>query len=89
MRKIKPKRTNGTDFIDSNSLKLTGPLLEESFIHLINLSIREGRRWKPHKIFPVHKNKERNLLENYRPVVLVVATLSQLLSSPLVVVKDS
>ena len=40
-------------------------------MHLINLSIREGRfssRWKPQLIFPHHKKKSRDLLENYRPV---------------------
>ena len=40
-------------------------------MHLINLSIREGRfssRWKPQLIFPHHKKKDKDLLENYRPV---------------------
>ena len=71
MKKIKAKRTHGSDWIDANSLKITGPLLEESYIHLINLSIREGlfsRRWKPQTVFPLHKKKEWDLLENYRPV---------------------
>ena len=71
MKKIKKKRTHGTDWIDKGSLKIAGPLVEEALMHLINLSIREGRfssRWKPQLIFPHHKKKERDLLENYRPV---------------------
>ena len=71
LKKIKPKRTHGADLIDSNSLKITGPLLEETFLHLINSSIREGifaGRWKPQTIFPLHKKNERDLLQNYRPV---------------------
>merc|ERR1712055_135421 len=62
---------HGTDWIDKGSLKIAGPLVEEALMHLINLSIREGRfssRWKPQLIFPHHKKKDKDLLENYRPV---------------------
>ena len=75
LKKMKMKRTHGLDFIDSGSLKLAGPLVEESLIHLINLSIRQGRfssRWKPQLISPHHKKNERDLLENYRPVSKLV-----------------
>ena len=71
LKKIKPKRTHGSDDIDANSLKLAGPFVEESLIHLINMSIRQRTfsvRWKPQLIFPHHKKKERDLAENYRPV---------------------
>ena len=71
LKKIQLKRTRGTDWIDSYSLKLAGPLVEESLIRLVNLSIRQSRfssRWKPQLIFPHYKKKERDLLENYRPV---------------------
>ena len=40
-------------------------------MHLINLSIRESKfpgRWKPQMIFPLHKKKEKDVVENYRPV---------------------
>ena len=59
------------DWIDKGSLKVASPLIEESLLHLVNLSIREGRfsdRWKPQLIFPHHKKNQRDLLENYRPV---------------------
>ena len=70
-KKLKPKRTHGVDWIDSNSLKVAGPLIEESLLHLINLSITQSvfsKRWKPQLIFPHHKKNEKDILENYRPV---------------------
>ena len=71
MKKMKSKRTHGLDWIDSFSLKAASPLIEDSLIHLINLSIRRSKfstRWKPQLIFPTHKKKEKDKLENYRPV---------------------
>ena len=71
MKKFKMKRTRGVDWIDKGSIKLASPLIEDSLLHLVNLSIRDGRfsdRWKPQLIFPHHKKKEKDLLENYRPV---------------------
>ena len=71
LKKMKPKRTHGVDWIDSFSLKKAGPLIEDSLIHLINLSIREKKfstKWKPQLIFPHHKKNEKDIIENYRPV---------------------
>ena len=71
MKKMKPKRVHGVDWIDSFSLKIASPLIEECLMHLINLSITSckfSRRWKPQLIFPLHKKKEKDLIENYRPV---------------------
>ena len=67
---MKPKKTSGTDMIDSNSLKIAGTIVQESLIHLINLSIRDSKfsaRWKPQLIFP-HKNYDRTVIENFIPV---------------------
>ena len=71
IKKMKSKRTHGIDWIDSFSLKASSPLIEDCLIHLINLSIRRSRfssRWKPQLVFPTHKKKEKDRLENYRPV---------------------
>ena len=71
MKKMKGKRVHGVDWIDSFSLKIASPLIEDCLIHLINLSIRTSRfstRWKPQLIFPFHKKKDKDMLENYRPV---------------------
>ena len=71
MKKMKAKRVHGVDWIDSYALKTAGPVIEDSLIHLINLSIKGSKfsaRWKPQLIFPLHKKKEKDKLENYRPV---------------------
>ena len=71
MKKMKPKRVHGVDFIDAYSLKVASPLIEDSLMHLINLSIKESlfaARWKPQLIYPLHKKNEKDLIENYRPV---------------------
>ena len=62
MKKMKSNRTHGTDWIDSYSLKLAGPLIEDALMHLINLYLSENKisaRWKPQLILPVHKKKEK------------------------------
>ena len=71
MKKIKSKRAFGVDQIDSSSLKLAAPLIEDALIHLINLSICTGQFanvWKPQLIVPLHKKGDRMSTENYRPV---------------------
>ena len=71
MKKMKPKRVHGVDWIDSYSLKIASPLIEDALIHLINLSILGSKfstRWKPQLIFPLHKKKEKDIVDNYRPV---------------------
>ena len=71
LKKMKATRTHGVDWIDSFSLKTAGPLIEDSLLHLTNLSIRKSRfatPWKPQLILPHHKKNEKDILENYRPV---------------------
>ena len=57
--------------IDAYSLKIAIPLIEDCLMHLINLSIETGQfssRWKTQLIFPFHKKKEKDRVENFRPV---------------------
>ena len=71
MKKMKPKRVHGVDWIDSHSLKIASSLIEDALIHLINLSIKDAKfskRWKPQLIFPLHKKNERDFVGNYRSV---------------------
>ena len=71
LKKFKPKKVHGVDWIDSHSLKISAPLIEEALIHLINLSLSTGsfaENWKPQLIFPIFKKKEKCKVENYRPV---------------------
>ena len=68
-------RSAGVDTIDSYSLKIAAPLLEDALEHLINLSIKSSKfssLWKPQLIFPQHKKADKNAIENYRPVCHLV-----------------
>ena len=71
IKRMKGGRSFGIDNIDSFSLKLAAPLLEDALQHLVNLSIRTctfSKLWKPQIIFPLHKKAEKEKVENYRPV---------------------
>ena len=71
IKRMKGKRGHGVDTIDSYSLKLASPLIEDSLLHLVNLSIANNTfatPWKPQLIFPLHKKKEKTKVENFRPV---------------------
>ena len=71
LKRMKGKRSHGMDNIDSYSLKLAGPLIEDSLLHLINLSITNqtfSAQWKPQLIFPLHKKDKKTDVKNYRPV---------------------
>ena len=71
LKRMKGKRSHGIDNIDSFSLKLAGPLIEDALMHLINLSIESQRfssQWKPQLIFPLHKKCSKLDAKNYRPV---------------------
>ena len=71
IKRMKGKRVHGVDNIDSYSIKLASPLIEDSLHHLVNLSIQTSTfapQWKPQLIFPFHKKKEKTSVENYRPV---------------------
>ena len=68
---MKCKRVHGTDERDSYSLKLAAPLIEDSLLHLVNLSVESQKfstPWKPQLMLPFHKKKEKTKVENYRPV---------------------
>ena len=68
---MKGGKSSGVDKIDSYSLKLAAPLLEEALLHIINLSIRTAvfsSFWKHQLIFPHHKKSDKTVAKNYRPV---------------------
>ena len=43
IKKMKGKRVHGRDEIDSYSLKISAPLIEDSLLHLVNLLNREPK----------------------------------------------
>ena len=64
IKNMKGGRSAGVDNIDSFSLKLAAPLLEDALLHLINLSILSSKfstLWKPQLIFPQHKKSDKTL----------------------------
>ena len=68
---MKGGRSSGVDYIDSFSLKIAAPLIEDALLHLINLSIRSrifSSMWKHQLIFPQHKKSDKLSVKNYRPV---------------------
>ena len=71
MKKFKGSRVHGVDWIDAYSLKVASPIIEDSLLHLVNLSLKQSKfatNWKPQLILPLHKKNEKDRLENYRPV---------------------
>ena len=75
MKKLKPSRSHGMDFIDSYSLKLAFPLIEDSILHLVNLSITSktySKNWKFQLVLPLHKKNDTMDGTNYRPVSHII-----------------
>ena len=75
MKKMKNSRSHGRDFIDGSSLKSAFPLIEESILHLVNLSIKSGnfaKKWKIQLILPLHKKNDKLDGNNYRPVSHII-----------------
>ena len=71
IKKMKGGKSCGVDMIDSFSLKLAAPLIEDALLHLVNLSIKTNcfsSLWKHQLIFPLHKKQDKLLPKNYRPV---------------------
>ena len=71
VKKMKGGRSCGVDGINSYSLKLAAPLIEDTLLHLVNLSIRTGsfaNLWKHQLILPHHKKSEKDQAKNYIPV---------------------
>ena len=71
MKRMKGKKVHGVDNIDSYSIKIAGPLMEEALLQLVNKSIEQmkfAKNWKPQLVKPLHKKKEKTLVGNFRPV---------------------
>ena len=80
IKRMKGNRSAGADMIDSFSLKIAAPLLEDIILHIINLSISSSTYptpWKTQLIFPFHKKGDMIDPSNYRPVSHI-AELSKL-----------
>ena len=71
---MKGGRSHGFDYIDSFSLKLAYPLIEDAILHLVNLSIEShsfAKCWKVQMVKPLFKKGDKVLGTNYRPVAQI------------------
>ena len=62
LKKVKGLKSCGTDQIDSYSIKISAPFIEEVLLHLINISIKKNKipnAWKNQLIFPFYKKGNR------------------------------
>ena len=72
---MKPSRAHGLDFIDSYSIKLAYPIIEDAVLHLVNLSITKyefAKDWKYQLVLPLHKKNDTLDGNNYRPVSHII-----------------
>ena len=68
---MKSKKGHGLDFMDSYSLKLAFPIIEDVLLYLVNLSIKTNKFadiWKIQLVKPLHKKQDKLEAKNYRPV---------------------
>lgn len=75
MKKIKSKKGHGFDYMDSYSLKLAFPHIEDVLLHLVNLSIKNGEYasiWKIQLVKSLHKKDDPLEAKNYRPVSHII-----------------
>ena len=71
---IDTSKSTGPDGISPCMLKEAANVIYPSLTRLINLSLQSckfPREWKKAHVLPLHKKKERNILDNYRPVSLL------------------
>ena len=62
LKRMKGKKVHGVDNIDSYSLKIAGPLMEEALLQLVNKSIEQwklAKNRKPQLVKPLHKKKKK------------------------------
>ena len=74
INRMKNKNSVGLDGISSSILKLSAEEITPSLTYLINRAILEHRvptQWKKAKIIPLHKNGNKDLPNNYRPISLL------------------
>ena len=73
IRKLKGSRSSGFDQIDSFSIKVAAPYIEDVLLHLVNLSlVNYPQSWKCQLVHPYHKKGDKCNGENYRPVSHIV-----------------
>ena len=75
-QRMSNKSSMGDDDIPQDLFKVIVKFGAPAFLHIVNLSIREGKfpdRWKVSKIKPLHKGGDKTSPKQYRPVALLPA----------------
>ena len=63
-------KATGLDKIPCRLVKLASPFIADSLCNIFNMSIISGifpLEWKVAKVIPIHKDNEKDELNNYRP----------------------
>ena len=81
INKLPNKKSSGYDNVDNINLKQIKECIGPKLVEIFNLSMFEGRipdKMKLAEVVPLYKSKEKFLLNNYRPITLLI-TISKLL----------
>ena len=73
---LSTKKANGLDNIPCRLIKEAAPIIAKSLCDMFNKSIVSGTfpsECKHAKVIPVHKGKERDDMNKYRPISLISA----------------
>ena len=71
---LKPKKSGGPDEINAHVLKCSIPYTSNTLTYIYNLCIQQNsfpQKLKNAKVVPIPKTKDRNDVNNYRPISLV------------------
>ena len=74
IKKLKANKAHGHDGIPARVLKLCGGAISLPLHIIYKDCIARGYfpdKWKMANVVPIHKKKEKNLIQNYRPVSLL------------------
>ena len=74
LKSIDTSKSTGPDGISPRMLKEAAAVIYPSLCRLINLSLSSCKvpsEWKKAHVLPLHKKKEKDILDNYRPVSLL------------------
>ena len=81
INKLPNKKSSGYDNVDNIHLKQIKECIAPKLVEIFNLSMFEGRipdKMKLAEVVPLYKSKEKFLLNNYRPISLLI-TISKVL----------
>ena len=76
LKNLPTNKATGLDKIPCRLVKLSSPFIADSLCNIFNMSIISGifpLEWKVAKVIPIHKDNEKDELNNYRPISILSA----------------